>query len=210
MLPDLSAEDLSSIPERIGYLKDLGLDYGWGPTSIVQSVLEHIHIWTGLPWWASIILTGIAMRGALFKPMLDGAKVGAKMRILKPIIDPLRQTANDAARSGNQAAMLEASAELSRVNRDNGTSPTRLFGSLLQMPVGFGCYRLIEGMCHLPVPGLASESLGWIKDLTVPDPFYIMPLASSAILFLHLRVCLSPSLSLLKSLILWEFVELKL
>ena len=168
---------------------------------MLESLLEHIHIWTGLPWWASIVLTGIAVRAALFKPMLDNSKLGAKMRILRPITNPLRQAMNDAAKAGNQAAMLEARAELSHVHRKHGVQFRKMIFGFAQVPLGFGCYRLIEGMCKLPVPELASESVGWIKDLTAPDPFYIIPVASSAILYQHLKVCILffPSPCLLKS-----------
>lgn len=38
-------KDASPIPEQIGYLKDLGLDYGWGPTSFVQWLIENIHVY---------------------------------------------------------------------------------------------------------------------------------------------------------------------
>jgi len=38
----LAEVDIASIPERIGYLKEVcGMDFGWGTTSIFQWVLEH-------------------------------------------------------------------------------------------------------------------------------------------------------------------------
>ena len=50
--------------EHIGYLHSLGLDYGYGPTSMVQWLLELVHIWTGTPWWAALIITAITIRAA--------------------------------------------------------------------------------------------------------------------------------------------------
>ena len=189
---DVSMEDLSSIPERVGYLKDLGLDYGWGPTSVLEYVLEHIHLWTGWPWWGSIIALGVLIRQALFKPSLDALVTGAKARNVEHEVKPLREQIRMNQRS-DQFKAMQAKAELARIYRKNGIKTSRaLLLPALQLPLGFCMYRLIEAMCRLPVPELASESVAWIKDLTIPDPLFILPIVSTGVLYLNLRVWLPP------------------
>ncbi|KAF7596609.1 Mitochondrial inner membrane protein oxa1 [Aspergillus hancockii] len=184
---DLSDFDINAIPEKIGYLKDLGLDYGWGPSSMIEFVIEHFHIWGGLPWWASIVGTGLLMRLALLKPMLGAADVSTKITNLKEITSPIRAKMTQAAQEGNNRVAMEARAELQQIHIDNGVKAYKTFVPLIQVPLGFGCYRVVKGMTSLPVPGLAAESVGWIQDLTVADPYYILPAATAAMMYLSFK-----------------------
>jgi len=58
---------------------------------------------------------------------------------------------------------------------------------LLQIPLGYGCFRVVRGMASLPVPGLMTESVSWLTDLTAPDPYFILPVATSAFLYFSLK-----------------------
>ncbi|PKX96654.1 membrane insertase OXA1 [Aspergillus novofumigatus IBT 16806] len=186
-LSDLSAADLSSIPENIGYLKDLGLDYGWGPSSIIQFFIEHIHMWGGLPWWASIVGTGLLLRLALLYPTLGAVDTSTKMLNIKPVTEPLRQQMIMRGKDGNQIEMLKLRAEIQKIHQEQGIVAWKSFIPMLQIPFGFGCYRVVKGMAALPVPGLAMESVAWLKDLTVADPYFILPAASSLFMYLSIR-----------------------
>lgn len=184
---DLSV-DINSIPERIGYLKDIGLDYGWGPSSLMQFCMEHLHVWTGLPWWASIVCTGLLIRAALLLPMLGAADTSTRLNNIKPILDPLRTQLTQAMRDGNTAHAQQVKMDMSRVQEQHGVKPYKSFIPLIQVPLGFGTYRVVNGMCHLPVPELTQETVGWIRDLSVADPTYIIPACSALFLYLALKV----------------------
>ncbi|KAJ9296914.1 hypothetical protein DTO217A2_8720 [Paecilomyces variotii] len=184
---DLSATDITQIPEHVGYLKDIGLDYGWGPSAFIEYVLEHIHIYTGLPWWASIAATGLLVRAALFKPTMSASDTSAKISNLKPISTPLRAKMMYYAREGNNQEMLKARAELQELHDLHGVKSWKAFVPMLQIPIGYGCFRVVRGMAALPVPALAMEQIGWLKDLTVSDPYFILPTFAAACLFLTFR-----------------------
>jgi YidC/Oxa1 family membrane protein insertase len=186
-LSDVSV-DLASIPEDIGYLKALGLDYGWGPSSLIEYVIEHFHIWGGLPWWASIVGAGLLVRLALLKPMLGAADTSTKINNLRDVSTPLRTKMTTAAREGKQTEMMQARMELNNLHAQHGVKPWKSFVPLLQVPLGFGCYRVVKGMTALPVPGLALESVGWIKDLTVADPYFVLPATTALFMYLSFRV----------------------
>lgn len=194
VLPDVAdaaTPDINAIPEGIGYLKDLGLDYGFGPTSLVEYILEHLHIWAGLPWWASIVATGLLIRLALLKPSFMAADTATKMRNTQHLTAPLRQKMLDSYHANDTAATAKLQLELKEIYHMHDLKPSRAALPMLNIPLGFGCFRLFEGMAHLPVPTLATESVGWLKDLTVADPYFILPLLSSGFLYLNLRVSAS-------------------
>ncbi|OJJ33023.1 hypothetical protein ASPWEDRAFT_116382 [Aspergillus wentii DTO 134E9] len=186
-LSDISATDINLIPEKVGYLKELGLDYGWGPSAMIEYVIEHLHIWGGMPWWASIIGAGVLVRLALLKPVLGAADTSARMQSIKHIVNPLRSQMMAYGKEGNQAEMTRARAELQDVHIRHGVKPWKSFLPLIQIPFGFGCYRVVKGMTSLPVPGLASEQLLWLQDLTVADPYYILPAITALSMHLSFR-----------------------
>lgn len=193
-LSDISDVDIASIPEKIGYLKDLGLDYGWGPAACMEYVIEHFHIWAGLPWWMSIVGTGLLIRVGLLKLMLGASDNGAKAHNIKPLTRPLQDKARACALKGDTIGRLRATQEMGAISKAHGVKNWKSFAPLIQAPLGYGVFRTVYGMSSMPVPGLANESVLWLNDLTVGDPYFILPMVSSYLLYFSLKVCthLSP------------------
>lgn len=185
---DLEAFDITKIPEHIGYLKELGLDFGWGPAAMIEWLIEHLHITAGLPWWASIVGAGLVVRLALLKPMLTASDQGAKIQNLKPKTEPIRHQMMQALKDSNQIEVQRKRAELSAVNKENGVNPWKNLIPMLQIPIGFGTFRVVRGMASLPVPAMLDESVLWINDLTISDPYYMLPVVTSAFMYMTLKV----------------------
>lgn len=186
---DLADIDITALPEKLGFLKELGLDFGWGPTSLVQFVVEHIHIWGDLPWWASIVGAGLLIRLALLKPMIDASDNAARMQNSKPITDPVRAEMMRTMREGNQIEGQLAKAKLTQLHKEAGIKTSRSFWPMLQIPLGYGIYRLVTAMAALPVPGMTNESVLWLNDMSVADPTYFLPLITSGLMYLTFKVC---------------------
>ncbi|KAJ5378972.1 hypothetical protein N7509_012091 [Penicillium cosmopolitanum] len=184
---DLAEFDISKIPENIGYLKELGLDFGWGPAAMIEWLIEHLHITASLPWWASIVGAGLVVRLALLKPMLTASDQGAKIQNLKPKTEPIRQQMMQALKDSNQIETQRKRAELSALNKENGINPWKNLIPMLQIPIGFGTFRVVRGMASLPVPGMLDESILWINDLTISDPYYLLPVVTSAFMYMTLK-----------------------
>ncbi|KGO44585.1 Membrane insertase OXA1/ALB3/YidC [Penicillium expansum] len=183
----VNIHDITTIPERIGYLKELGLDFGWGFTSTMEWLIEHTHIWTGLPWWASIVAVGLLTRVAMLKPVIDASENAARMTNAKSQTEPLRQKMVAASTEGNQQEAQIVRAQLKEINNAHGIKTWKSIVPMLQIPLGFGCFRIVRAMTALPVPALAMETAGWIKDLTIADPTYILPMIAAGTLCLSLR-----------------------
>ena len=185
---DFSNLDITSIPERIGYLKELGLDYGWGPTAMMQYIIEHLHVWGGLPWWASVVGAGLLIRLALLKPMVDASDTSARLNNAKHIVGPLRNEMIAYGRQSKQLEVQQKRAEIQQVYAERGIKLSKTFIPMLQVPLGYGIFRSVRGMGSLPVPSLSDESFLWLNDLTVADPLYILPLATSFLMYLTFKV----------------------
>ncbi|CZS90190.1 hypothetical protein WAI453_004293 [Rhynchosporium graminicola] len=184
---DFAYENISDIPERIGYLKELGLDFGWGPTSIMQYLLEHVHVYAGTPWWVSISLTAIAVRAMMLKPYMNAADNAAKMQTVMPITKPLTEKMQQAARAKDNALVMQIRSEVQMINRRAGISMWKSFVPLLQIFAGYGTFVLLRAMAKVPVPGLETGGFLWVYNLAIPDPIWALPLATSAVLHWVLR-----------------------
>ncbi|KAI1749142.1 hypothetical protein F4782DRAFT_514725 [Xylaria castorea] len=182
LLRGFDSQSWLDIPENIGYLRVLGLDYGWGPTTCCQWLLEHVHIYSGLPWWGSIAVVALLFRSALFYPSLMASKHQARMQKVTttPEYKKAKTDFDEAAfRSKDQRAMLFARAEMTRLNKAAGVSTFMPLINFVMVPFSFGMFRLVRGMVNIPVPGMETGGLAWFTDLTVHDPFYILPLIST-------------------------------
>jgi YidC/Oxa1 family membrane protein insertase len=175
---------------HIGYLKSFGLDYGWGPTAGMEWVLEHIHVYAGTPWWVSIALTAFAVRAVMFKSFISAADNAARMQAVKPITDPL--TKKMIASKGDQVAMLQVRAEIQTINRRAGVKVWKGLVPMVQIFFGYGSFVLLRAMAKLPVPGMDSGGALWFHNLTIPDPYFILPISTAMALHWVLRVCVTP------------------
>ncbi|GAB7328965.1 hypothetical protein MBLNU13_g00832t1 [Cladosporium sp. NU13] len=172
-----AANDLvSSIPERLGFLKEIGLDYGWGPTSVIQWTLEHIHITGGLPWWGAIAATAILVRVATFPLYLKSADQAARQSALMTITAPISARMTAAQKANDQTGVMRAWSELNAVRKRAGMSYTKQFAPMLvQSVIGYCSFKLMRGMANLPVPGLKDGGFGWVTDLTITDGYLLLP-----------------------------------
>jgi YidC/Oxa1 family membrane protein insertase len=184
----VNIHDITTIPEGIGYLKQLGLDFGWGFTTTMQWLIEHTHVWTGLPWWASIVAVGLLTRMAMLRPVLSASENAARMTVAKPEAEPLRHQMVAASTEGRSQEAQMLRAQLQEINNKHGIKAWKSMIPMLQIPLGFGCFRVVRAMTSLPVPALTTETAGWIKDLTVADPTYMLPMIAAGTLCLSLRV----------------------
>lgn len=188
-LDSITAADYPRIDEHVGYLKDLGLDYGWGPTSLLQTLLEYIHIYSGTGWGVSIILTSLLVRLVFLKAFINASDVSARAAIIAPTVAPLKARMKEARAVNDMHLMREVTSELRQVYKVAGVQMWRTFVPMLQIPLGFGTFRLMRGMADLPVPGLDSAGVLWLTDLTHSDPFFIFPIFTG--LSFHLTFAVS-------------------
>ena len=187
-----SIEDITSslplIPEKIGYLKEIGLDFGWGPTAFIEYLLEHVHIYTATPWWASIVLTALLVRLALLKSYINAADVSARLSTITELQKPIKARMDAAKATRDREAIVRATEEIRALHRQAGVKLWKLAVPLLQVPIGYGTFRLLRRMSDLPVPGLEDGGFLWMTDLTISDPYMILPAVTGVLLYKTFKV----------------------
>ena len=126
--------------------------------------------------WAIIGLT-MLLKGIFFPLSAASYKSMAKMRVLTPKLMKLKETYGDDKQRLNQEMMALYKKE--KVNPLGGCLPV-----LVQIPVFIALYWVLLGTVEMR----NAPWLGWITDLSVKDPYYVLPLIMGATMFIQTKL----------------------
>ncbi|KAJ2905315.1 YidC/Oxa1 family membrane protein insertase [Zalerion maritima] len=193
--PASLSESLLNIPEQIGFLSKLGLDFGWGTSTMVQWFVEHLYVYAGMPWWGTFAACALLFRLLPFKFTMDSMEMSGKMNLLfnHPKFKETVAEMQAAGARGDNALMIQKQQETFSMSRMAGVSFKPLILNFLTIPFGFSFFRVIRAMCDVPVPSLETGGLLWFTDLTVPDPYYCLPVFAAAGMVALIRSTPAPS-----------------
>jgi len=135
-------------------------------TNLMSTGMQTFHDW-GAPWWLSIMILTIIVRSLLFPLTVKQVKSMRKMQDLKPDLDKIKAQYKD-DRQKQQEETMKLYSERS-INPLGGCLPV-----LVQMPVFITLYYTIKHFDKLD--SFRTGGLFWFKDLTVADPYYILPI----------------------------------
>jgi len=186
----LNSPEAVSAVMQLGDLKLLGLDHSiLNPAGYIRDLMTFAHVETGLPWWATIMLVTIFLRAAIFPLVVRVQKNNVRMQAIQPQSKALMDGLKDANTAGDKAKAQAYGHELTKLWRDNDCNPWKsMVLPLVQMPLFMSFFFAIRKMAYLPVPQLKEGGIGWVTDLTMPDPFYILPITSMALTLAVLEV----------------------
>ena len=169
---------------------DLQLDktVDWGPaptkwfTVIARpmlSLLRMFHGWVG-NWGIAIILLTITVKLVTLYWTQKSMRSMKAMSRLKPEMDKIRDKYPDDKQKQNE--------EMMRMYREQNINPLGgCLPMLLQMPIWMALYSALGAAAELH----QAPFVGWIHDLTAPDPHYIFPVSLTILMFVQAR--LSPA-----------------
>jgi len=186
--------DITRAIHHMGDLKAMGLDYGWGTTATVESMLEFLYIDGGLGWGASIIASTVIIRLVLFPFQVMGSDHMAKMACIQPLVKDSAEDMKGAVSERNSDAILAARQKQSRIYKQFQVNPFKTMAPIfMQGVIGFGAFRCLRGMTTLPVPGFTESGWLWFQNLTIADPYYILPAITGGIMWyvMKVRICCS-------------------
>lgn len=160
----------------------LTVDYGWlSPISkIVFWLMTEIHHFVG-NWGWSIILVTIFIKICFYWFSNKSYASMAKTRDLQPKIKALRDRLGD-----DKAAMSKAMMELYRKEKINplgGCLPM-----VIQIPVFIALYYVLIESVELR----QAPFIFWIHDLSVKDPYYILPVLMGLSMLLQQKISPPP------------------
>ena len=96
---------------------------------------------------------------------------------------------SDARRRGDMYDSAVLGSEMQKFMKEKNINPFKNFIPIgFQLPIFMSMFLGLRGMANLPLESMMSGGLYWFQDLTIPDPFYILPLLTSTTLYLQIKL----------------------
>ncbi|XP_033207798.1 mitochondrial inner membrane protein OXA1L-like [Belonocnema kinseyi] len=192
-LPEIPEPPTAVDPEIVQVIGDSLQSYGLGgylPIGLTQHFLFFINTTCGLPWWTTIILGTAGIKVALFPLFLKMQKHQALTSFHAKDLGYFERRKKDAIADGNQMKVQMYSLKQDEFYASHGMMTTKQtvvhYG--VQGAVFFVFFMAMNGMARVPIESMKTGGLSWFSDLTVADPYYVLPVLSalSTALFIHL------------------------
>ena len=166
--------DLDKIAPGLG----LTVDYGW--LTVLSAplfwVMALFFDWTH-NWGVAIILLTVLIKLLFFPLSAASYRSMAKMRVVAPKLEKLKQQCAGDREKLNRAMMELYKTE--KINPLGGCLPV-----VVQIPVFIALYWAILASVELRY----APFFGWITDLSAADPYYILPLVMGASMIIQMRL----------------------
>ena len=159
--------------EEISPNLNLTVDYGflWWVAVPLFYLLDWLHGLVG-NWGLAIILLTVVVKALLYPLSAAGYKSMANMRRVAPAMKKLQE------RYGNDREKL--SKEMMALYQKEGANPLGgCLPMLLPMPIFIALYWVLFESVELR----QAPFFGWIQDLAVMDPYFILPLLMGASMY---------------------------
>ena len=179
----IGPRDLDTLDE-LGNDLDLAVDFGFFGffAKILLFVLHLVHSVIGSWGWSIIVLT-LLMKAAFWPLTKKSFESGQKMKMLQPEIEAIKKKYGDDAQAAGQAQM--------KLFQEKGVNPmSGCFPMLLQMPVWISLYSAL-----LYSADLYHAEFLYLQDLSVMDPYAVLPLFVGCMMFLQQKLTpMSPNM----------------
>ncbi|MHB8493456.1 MAG: membrane protein insertase YidC [Casimicrobiaceae bacterium] len=164
--------------------KGLNLVVDYGIFTIIAEplflLLKFLHKLIG-NWGFAIIVMTIMIKGAFYPLNATSARSMAKMKLVAPKMKALQeQYAND--KQQLQMKMMELYKQ-EKINPLGGCLPI-----VVQIPVFIALYWVLLSAVELR----HAPWIGWIHDLSAPDPWFVLPVIYAITAYLQVRLSPTP------------------
>ncbi len=160
------------------------LDYGY--VTVISEplfwLLSLLHSWLGNWGWAIIAIV-VLLKLALYKLSAAQYKSMAKMRAIQPRLEALKERYGD-DRQAYSTAMMDLYKK-EKINPAGGCLPM-----LIPLPIFFALYWVLLESVELR----QAPWMGWIQNLTAPDPYFILPIMNLIVMFVTQRLTPMPGM----------------
>ncbi|KAG6391065.1 hypothetical protein SASPL_148813 [Salvia splendens] len=158
----------------------------FAPVAALQYVIDYVHCFTGLNWWASIVVTTLVIRWLQVPFLINTLKSTSKLAILRPELEAVRDEMSNKAMDPNAAA--EGQMKMKALFKKHGVTPfTPIKGLLINGPIFCAFFFAIRDLAE-NVPSFRDGGISWFTDLSTPDSLYIFPVLTALTFWITVEV----------------------
>ena len=168
--------------DKISSTLDLTRDYGMFAfvAKPIFAVMNLLHKFVGNWGWTIIAFT-VLMKVVLFPLSASSFRSMAKTKQLQPKMQSIRDRYKEDPQKMNQAMMELYKTE--KVNPLGGCLPV-----VVQMPIFIALYSVLSAS----VETRDAAWIGWVHDLSTPDPYSILPAVMAVAMFFQTKLSPAP------------------
>ncbi|KAG7392022.1 Cytochrome c oxidase assembly protein cox18, mitochondrial [Phytophthora pseudosyringae] len=184
----------------------------WAVVQGVQSVLETVHTTTGLPWWATLLLSGVTLRAAIFPFYVFQIQAMQRLVRARPDFSKLysaykyaRTFTPGSDHKGHLDAMLLGRQGVKAVMKKFNTRPIQtVMGSVAYIPIFIlMSYSARDMVRSGNFAGFDSGGLLFWKNLMETDSTYTLPILAAVSTYGNLELSARTKSGLWTSLLQW-------
>lgn len=150
-----------------------------------QNMIAYIHETVGLPWWASVVTLAFSIRMLTFPLTLAATKAGIRMTNNRErVMSYMKKTRNPSLTTEEK---VQAMAEYRAFTKANKISQGRMMLPVLQAPLFIGLFVALRSMAANN-PNMEHGGALWFMDISIPDPYSILPAVSCVLLILSFEL----------------------
>ena len=171
---------LRSIDAELVRAIDFGI-FGWLAVPLLGA-LQWIHGYVGNYGWAIVLLT-VLINIAIFPLRHKSVVSMRRMQTLQPQLKAIQD--RYAGMKVTDPARQKMNTEIMNLYREKGVNPASgCIPMLLQLPVLLAFYSMLSQAIELRGADFAL----WIRDLSQPDPYYIIPVLMAVTMFWQTKI----------------------
>ncbi|HEX8956223.1 MAG TPA: membrane protein insertase YidC, partial [Burkholderiaceae bacterium] len=174
-------QDIDAL-DKVSSTLDTTRDYGMFAVVAkpIFSIMNALHKFVGNWGWTIIVFT-VVMKIVLYPLAAASFRSMAKTKQLQPKMQAIRERFKDDPQKMNQATMELYKTE--KINPLGGCLPL-----VVQMPIFIALYSVLSAS----VETRDAAWIGWVHDLSTPDPYSILPLIMAVAMFFQTRLSPAP------------------
>eukprot|EP00887_Chlorella_sp_A99_P001430 scaffold8.g1430.t1 len=148
----------------------------WAPTRGLQALLCAMHEGLGLEWWAAIAAVTVGVRTCTLPLTVMQIRNTYRLSQARPEIEALLEHLKEEQARGSPNATQEYQQRVQAVWAKHGANPLKSLGGIfLQAPIFIGFFSALRAFAAHKVPSFAEGGLLWFTDLSLADPYYLLP-----------------------------------
>ncbi|KAL3923724.1 MAG: hypothetical protein SGILL_001486 [Bacillariaceae sp.] len=167
-------------------------------------VIKTLHADLGMPYWACFSAMNFLLRASLVPLVIYSAKMAARYAKVAPEVqfiitlfqnDLKKMRAEGKSLYEQRYLFLQNMQTVRGIYKLHNINPLTVFLSpLLQIPffyyVATDLRKIVNGADPELAQELTESSFLWVHDLTDPDPWYGLPMAAGAMLYINVEVAI--------------------
>ena len=177
-----SATENVVVPEPLGdaISTEAISNLGNYPSHYVMQSLEVMHVVTGLPYWATIVVATLGLRTAMLPLAIRTMRNSTRMALLRPelqlIMDRMK---NDTSADADPKRQKMYKKQMDALFKKYDAYPMRsLQFPIVQLPIFMSFFFALKSMGDF-FPSINEGGILWFSDLSAPDSYAIFPVITA-------------------------------